>query len=378
MTGAPAPDVIVIGAGLVGAATALALIEAGARVTIVEGAFAGSGSTGAAMGHLVVMDDSPAQLALTAHSRRRWQALAETLPAAGEVDRCGTLWIAADEVELSGAADRIVGYGRVGVHAELLTAAQLQREEPALREGLAGALLVRDDAVCYPPAIARELVRQAVVRGAIEVVSSRVQSIASGRVTLVGGEVLHAGAIVVAAGVESPALVPGLPIVPRRGHLVITDRRPGTVHHQLVELGYLHSAHSFGGASVAFNVQPRRNGQLLIGSSRELVGTDPTLNRPLVHAMLARATSYLPAIASVRALRTWVGFRPATADKLPLIGPWPAIPGVWIAAGHEGLGITMATGTADLIVDGLLGSTPPVDPAPFRPDRSMPSIEAAA
>ncbi|MEI2719129.1 MAG: FAD-dependent oxidoreductase [Gemmatimonadales bacterium] len=378
MNTAPAPDVIVIGAGLVGAATALALVEAGARVTLVEGAFAGSGSTGAAMGHLVVMDDSPAQLALTAHSRRRWQALAESLPAEGEVDRCGTLWIAADDVELRGAADRIAGYGRAGVHAELLTAAQLRREEPALREGLAGALLVRDDAVCYPPAIARELVRRAVARGAIEQATARVLSVASGEVTLVGGVRLHADAIVVAAGVESPSLVPGLPIVPRRGHLVITDRRPGTVRHQLVELGYLHSAHSFGGASVAFNVQPRRNGQLLIGSSRELVGTDPTINRPLVHAMLARAIGYLPALANVRALRTWVGFRPATADKLPLIGPWPKVPGVWIAAGHEGLGITMATGTADLIVAGLTGSAPPVDPAPFRPDRPMPAIEAAA
>jgi glycine/D-amino acid oxidase-like deaminating enzyme len=150
------------------------------------------------------------------------------------------------------------------------------------------------------------------------------------------------------------------------------------VHHQLVELGYLHSAHSFGGASVAFNVQPRQNGQLLIGSSRELVGTDPTINRDLVHAMLARATSFLPAVAQARALRTWVGFRPATADKLPLIGAWPDIPGVWIAAGHEGLGITMAPGTADLIVAGVTGSAPPVDPAPFRPDRPMPSLEHAA
>jgi glycine/D-amino acid oxidase-like deaminating enzyme len=375
---APAPDVIVIGAGLVGAATALALAEAGARVTLVEGAFAGGGSTGAAMGHLVVMDDSPAQLALSAHSRRRWLALADTLPADGELDRCGTLWIAADEAELQGAADRIAGYGRAGVHVELLTASQLQHEEPALRSGLAGALLVRDDAVCYPPTIARELVRRAVRHGAVERAPAPVQAIASGRVTLTNGETLLAAAIVVAAGVESPALVPGLPIVPRRGHLVITDRRPGTVHHQLVELGYLHSAHSFGGASVAFNVQPRRNGQLLIGSSRELVGTSPAINRPLVHAMLTRATEYLPAIAQVRALRTWVGFRPATADKLPLIGPWPAIPGVWIAAGHEGLGITMAPGTADLIVSGLLGTTPPVDPAPFRPDRPMPSLEAVA
>lgn len=375
MNASTSPDAIVIGAGLVGACTALALAEAGLRVTLLEGDFAGSGSSGAAMGHLVVMDDSPAQLALTAHSRRRWHALAETLPADAEEERCGTLWIAADEVELAGAADRVAGYARAGVRAELLNATQLQRAEPALRPGLAGALLVPDDGVCYPPTVARELVRRASVLGVTVRDRCHVRSVASGRVALDNGESLLAGAIVVAAGVESPALVPGLPIIPRKGHLVITDRRPGTVHHQLVELGYLHSAHSFGGASVAFNVQPRRNGQLLIGSSRELVGTNPAINRPLVHAMLARATSFLPIVARARALRTWVGFRPATADKLPLIGPWSAIPGVWIAAGHEGLGITMAPGTADMIVAGVTGSTPPVDPAPFRPDRPMPDLE---
>jgi glycine/D-amino acid oxidase-like deaminating enzyme len=77
-------------------------------------------------------------------------------------------------------------------------------------------------------------------------------------------------------------------------------------------------------------------------------------------------------------VRTWVGFRPATPDKLPLIGPWPAIDGVWIAGGHEGLGITMATGTADLIVARNIGTPPPVDADPFRPDRTMPAMAHAA
>ncbi len=374
----PSPDVIVVGAGLVGACTALALAEAGAQVTLVEGDFAGSGSTGAAMGHLVVMDDSPAQLALTAHSRRRWLALADGMPADAEQERCGTLWIAASEAELEDAAARVAGYGAAGVRAELLSATELARIEPALRQGLAGALRVPDDSVCYPPSVARECLRRAVAAGATVHEHCTVRAVAPGRVTLANGDVLAAGAIVIAAGVESPALIPGLPIVPRKGHLVITERRPGMVHHQLVELGYLHSAHSFGGASVAFNVQPRRNGQLLIGSSRELVGTEPSINRRLVHAMLTRASAFLPSLGAVRALRTWVGFRPATADKLPLIGAWPAIPGVWIAAGHEGLGITMAPGTADLIVAGLMGNAPPVDPAPFRPDRPMPSLVEAA
>ena len=373
-----APDVVVVGAGLVGTMTAVALVDAGARVTLIESDFPGGGSTGAAMGHIVAMDDSPAQLALCAHSRRRWGQIASTLPPAAEVDRCGTLWIAADDAELDAGRARAVAYAEHQVTTEVVDARGLYQLEPHLRAGLAGGLLVPGDAVCYPPAIARALTERVIAGGGVFMDRVRVQSIGPYIVNLSDGKKLQADAIVVAAGVASPELVPGLPIVPRKGHLLISDRHPGMVRHQLVELGYMQSAHTFGAASVAFNVQPRRTGQLLIGSSRELVGFDAQLNRDLLGAMLARATSFIPALKNVRALRAWVGFRPATADKLPLIGPWPEIGGVWIAAGHEGLGITMATGTADLIVAGILGTKAPIDAAPFRPGRTMPAMAHAA
>ncbi len=374
---AGAPDVIVIGAGLVGTMTALGLVEAGASVTLIEAAFPGGGSTGAAMGHIVAMDDSPAQLALCAHSRKRWGQLAASLPSSGEVDRCGTLWIAADDAELDAGRGRLAGYANHHVNAEAVDARALYQLEPQLRPGLAGALHVPGDAVCYPPAIARALTDRAAASGRCVMLRARVQALAPQAVHLSDGATMRADAIVVAAGVASPDLVPGLPIVPRKGHLVISDRHPGMVRHQLVELGYLQSAHTFGAASVAFNVQPRRTGQVLIGSSRELVGCNMQINRELLGAMLRRATDFLPALRRVRALRTWVGFRPATPDKLPLIGRWPAIDGVWIAAGHEGLGITMATGTADLIVAGILGRQPPINADPFLPDRPMPAMAHA-
>lgn len=373
-----APDVTVIGAGLIGAAIAWRLAETGLQVTLVDADFAGGGSTGAAMGHLVAMDDSPAQLALCADSRRRWLALAESLPDDAEYDRCGTLWLAVDEAELELARGRISGYGARGVRAELLDARALARAEPQLASGLAGALLVPDDSVVYPPTVARELARRAVQHGVHVREHATVATLAPREVRFADGTRLATGAIVVAAGVASPSLVPDLPIVPRKGHLVITTRRPEMVHHQLVELGYLQSAHSFGAASVAFNVQPRRNGQLLIGSSRELVGLDSSINRPLVASMLQRAQRFIPALDQTRVLRSWFGFRPTTPDKLPLIGRWPALPDLWIAAGHEGLGITMALGTAELIVAGVLGQVPAVDAAPFRPDRPMPHAGAEA
>jgi glycine/D-amino acid oxidase-like deaminating enzyme len=237
---------------------------------------------------------------------------------------------------------------------------------------------VPDDSVLYPPNAARYFVRSARARGAEVRERCAAEEIGAGtvRVRNASGtvETISTGAVVNAAGVDAPRLTPGLPIVPRKGHLVITDRYPGLCNSQLVELGYLHSAHTMSGASVAFNVQPRARGLLLIGSSRELVGRDASLNRELLGAMLRRAIEFMPALARCNVVRAWTGFRPATSDKLPLIGRWEPVDNVWIAAGHEGLGITMALGTAELIAAMMTGREPAVDASPFAPGRLMPAL----
>jgi len=370
VTSESSSDVVVIGAGMIGAMCALRLIEEGVRVTLVEQHFPGGGSTGAAMGHVVAMDDTPAQLALCAYSLGRWEALRHTFDGVAEYDVAGTLWLASDDAELNVATRRATSYRAAGVKAQVVDTDSLELLEPNLAFGLAGALKVEGDGVCYPPAIVRELVTRAVASG-LRIVTGRVATLDTQCACLEDGSRIRAAHIVVAAGVNSIALVPRLPLVPRKGHLVITDRQPGLIRHQLVELGYLRSAHTMANESVAFNVQPRRNGQLLIGSSRELVGQDNSINRSMVRAMLERAVRFVPRIASARAWRSWTGFRPTTPDALPLIGAWQEMPGVWIATGHEGLGITMAPGTADIIVAGILGVAPPVDATPFLPDRPI-------
>jgi D-hydroxyproline dehydrogenase subunit beta len=380
MTAAPRPDVVIVGAGIVGAACAFELSRAGLRVVVCDAAFPGAGATSAGMGHIVVMDDSPPQLALTVLSRARWADLAAELSPPCEDVRTGTLWIAASSAEMEAVEAKRALCTSVGVEAEVLDARALADAEPHLRPGLAGALRVSDDRVLYPPAAARWFLDRATALGATIRAGVTVSEVRARRVTLHDGgtaQAVDVDAVVVAAGIDTVSLIPGLAIVPRKGHLVITDRYPGLVRHQLVELGYLHSAHSMTGASTAFNVQPRATGQLLIGSSRELVGRDDAINRGIVREMLDRAVAFVPRLAGCQAIRAWTGFRPATPDKLPLIGPWPALGGVWIAAGHEGLGITTATGTAAIVAAGILGRPAPIDPRPFRPDRPMPGQEAA-
>jgi glycine/D-amino acid oxidase-like deaminating enzyme len=363
-------DAIVIGAGIVGAACARDLARAGLRVTVLEASFAGGGTTAAGMGHLVAMDDSPAQLALTAESVRMWHELRPTLEAAVEYDACGTIWVAEDAEQMAAVDAKAGLYRAHGLSCEVLTAKRLASLEPNLRSGLAGGLLVDGDAVIYPPRAALALLDDARAHGVALREGCTVTGIIPHGVRTVDGE-LHADVVVNAAGARGAALTPELPIVPRKGHLAITDRAPGFCRHQLVELGYLASAHRMTSESVAFNVQPRMTGQVLIGSSRELVGWQPGLNRSVLHAMLARAAQFMPALARLGIVRTWTGFRPATPDKLPLIGRWEPVDGLWIAAGHEGLGITTSLGTGRLLADLVLGRPAALDPAPFAPMRVL-------
>ncbi len=367
-------DVVIIGAGIVGCACARELSLAGLRVGVVEGKSPGCGATAAGMGHLVVMDDSPAQLALTHYSRSVWSELMAELPGSVEYEACGTIWVAADEEEMAEVHNKSRICAAAGVQASVLGPAELSKAEPHLRGGLAGGLLVPDDGVVYPPAAADFFLQEAVQAGAELLQGSEAVFASQGMVRLANGTKLTAGRILLAAGADC-SLLPGLPIRRRKGHLLITDRYPGFVNHQLVELGYLKSAHSTESDSVAFNVQPRRTGQLLIGSSRQFDNDDSRAETKIVGQMLERALAYMPGLGQLSGLRLWTGFRAATPDKLPLIGPAGALtgevadPSLWLVAGFEGLGITNAPGAARLLADQMLSRTSVIDPQPFLPNR---------
>jgi len=173
-----------------------------------------------------------------------------------------------------------------------------------------------------------------------------------------------------AAGANAAELTAGIDVKKRKGHLVITDRYPGFLRHQLVELGYLKSAHSVSRDSVAFNVQPRRTGQILIGSSRQYGAEHKEVDQVMLANMVHRAQEYMPALGSMSAVRVWTGFRAATPDKLPLIGPCPGYKSVFLATGHEGLGITTSLGTARILVDQVTGTKPEIAVEPYLPSRT--------
>jgi len=361
-------DAVIVGGGIVGTACALAFSRTAMRVALVERSEIGAGATAAAMGHIVVLDDSPAQLALTRYSQMLWHQLSTQLPPDAEYTQRGTLWVAADDEEVQEICRKHSAYNPHAIPSQLLDAQALAHAEPALRRGLAGGLLMHEDAVVSPQIAARFLLNQALA-GKVALIRQGVTAMGAGRVLLSNGDELHAPILVNAAGEWASELTPGLPVAKRKGHLAITDPYPGFLRYQVVELGYLKSAHVTTTDSVACNVQPRANGQLLIGSSRQYGVEGREVEDKILARIFERAAEYLPALPSLTIERRWTGFRSATPDKLPLIGPSAEDKTVFLATGHEGLGITTSLATAQLLADLIGGRTPAIPIEPYLPSR---------
>lgn len=361
-------DVAIVGAGIVGAACAAELARSGLKVAIIEHRGIASGTTAAGMGHLVAMDDSEAQFALCRRSRELWQQLSKQLPGNAEYENCGTIWVAADAEEMSEVERKLGFYLERGSSAEILDEKAIREAEPNLRHGLAGGLLVESDSVVYQPVATEFLIREAEVNGA-EVIRAAATRLVSDGVELADGGRVTADTIVNATGSDAPRLSPQLNIVRRKGHLAITERYPGFVSHQLIELGYLRSAHGKDADSVAFNVQPRSTGQVLVGSTRQFGKDSDEIDHAILKRMCERAFEYMPGLRNLFVSRTWTGHRPSTPDNLPYIGPIAEQKSVIAAAGHEGLGITTSLGTAELVADHILGRRSTIDPTPYLPGR---------
>ncbi|WP_341963003.1 FAD-binding oxidoreductase [Pseudomonas sp. RC10] len=356
-TSGGAADVIVIGGGIVGAACADELASHGLNVLVLD--CQRPAATAAGMGHLVVLDHSPAELALGEYSVRLWRELAPHLPDNCAMRNNGTLWLACNEGEMAEAERKQAALSAFGLGCELMSGEALAKAEPSLRPGLFGALKVTGDGILYAPNAARWLLQRQ--PRLVRQQQAEVVAVEGNRVRLADGQWLQAEAVLLANGIYAKDLCPELPLQAKKGHLLITDRYPAQITHTLVELGYVTNAHKGDGPSVAFNLQQRPTGQLFVGSSRQFDSHDPAIDPAMLGRMLRRAMEFLPDLGQLNGLRSWTGFRSASPDGQPLVGEHPDQPGLWLAVGHEGLGVTTATGTAKLLAAQLLRTPPPIE-----------------
>ena len=201
-------DALIVGAGIVGAACAAELAALGMRVEVLDAQGIGGGATAAGMGHIVVMNDSPAEFALSRYSRDLWLALAPQLRTRDAFARCGTLWVAADDEEWQAARAMHAAFEAQGVSAQLLDAAALRACEPALAASMAGGLRIEHDSIVYAPTVAEWLLTQSSGVEKIRVrLGTRVAAINAGGVTLADGERISAEHVIVANGLGAQQLL---------------------------------------------------------------------------------------------------------------------------------------------------------------------------
>jgi glycine/D-amino acid oxidase-like deaminating enzyme len=375
-------DVVVIGGGIVGAACAYYLCTAGLEVHLVERRFPASGTSRACDGLILLWDRTPgAELALGQASAALWAELTEALDTDFEYARNGTILLAEGEEDLATGQATAEAMRTGGVRAEVLDRSGLRSLEPNLAHDLAGGVFFPDDAQVDARRATLALLSAAQQEGLTLHANTEVIAIRRGTSgdRHVSGVVTRAGEIVTstivcAAGVWSNdvARLAGieLPIRPRKGHILVTAQVPGLIRHPLLEGGYVSTVQSAAeDLQVALVAEMTATGTLLLGSSRQFAGLDRSVSLAVLRAIATRAVRFLPSLANVGVIRSYAGLRPWSPDHLPLIGPLAAIPGFYLATGHEGAGIGLAPITGRLIADWIVGADLPPVAAQVCPDR---------
>lgn len=374
-------DVVVVGGGIVGAACAYYAAAAGMSVTVLERGAVGGGTTSRGEGNILVSDKGAGpELDLALSSRALWQQLgAEYGADRFELEEKGGLVVATTEPGLAKLGDFSQQQAEAGVETMPFSAGSLAQHEPHLADDLPGGVYYPQDMQVQPVVAAASLMAAARALGAKVVTGAEVSHVsraANGRVNVVHtrAESYETGSVVNATGTwggtVSRRLGGPVPVLPRRGFVLVTEPLPRVVRHKVYSADYVENlaSHDPGLESSAV-IEGTQGGTLLIGASRERVGFDLTLSVDVLHRLARQAVRLFPFLAEVRLMRAYHGFRPYCPDHLPVIGPDQRVPGLFHACGHEGAGIGLAPATGKLIADLLTGKTGHIDPAAFDPMR---------
>jgi D-hydroxyproline dehydrogenase subunit beta len=371
-------DMVVIGAGVVGAACAWYATRAGLRVTVVDRGPVAGGTTGAGEGNVLV-SDKPAgpELELALHSVALWRDLAKEVGGFEYEPKGGLVVLESDAA--TAAFERVSeGQRLAGVDAVRVDAGDLAAYEPYLAPDLAGGCYYPQDAQVNPMLAAARLLAAARAGGAsVRTGVTVIGMLRSGDrvvgVRTTAGDVPSA-VVVNAAGTwgGDVAALAGVrvPVAPRRGLILVTEPLRPIVRHKVYASAYVDAvASDDAGLQTSPVVEGTAAGPILIGSSRERVGFDRTLSVSALRQLAAGATRLFPVLAEARAVRAYAGFRPYCPDHFPAIGPDARAPGLVHACGHEGAGVGLAAATGEVVAAVLTGRSPVVDMSPFRPER---------
>ena len=365
------PDVVVIGGGIIGCSCAYYLSREGLKVQLVEKGPMGSGTSKAGQCHIMLWELPEINVRLAEASKHLYEALSREAPVDIEYRRTGSLAIVGQPEDMESFGETVESLRDLGLNCRLLNADELLELEPNAASDVGGGAYFPDDAQVNPLMATWALAQGARAEGAIIQAFTEVTGIDLSPGKKVAAVNTTAGkipteAVVNAAGPWSVAVgeMVGLdiPVTPRRGHLVVTEPVADDIIHNKIILaaGYIDSLEAGSRVAVAANVQQTRNGSLVLGSSREFVGFDRSVNPEVVSLMLDRCLRFFPCLAGIHAIRAWAGLRPYSPDLLPIIGAVDSLEGFYVATGHEGIGITLGPITGKLMSQVITGQEPDI------------------
>jgi glycine/D-amino acid oxidase-like deaminating enzyme len=375
------PDAIVIGAGVVGACSALSLTNAGLKVLVIDRGPVASGTTGAGEGNILVSDKEPSpELTLALRSRDAWFEINTDIGGGFELEAKGGIVVSRSE---KGIADlkKLAALQRAdGIDAQEVDGKELLKLEPHLSNSVEFGVLYPQDAQCQPMLAAAQIMRAVRKRGGAFMQGENVVSIDSVNGQVVGlttDKNKYSSPIVINAtgtwaGEVAKLAGSDLPIMPRRGFILVTAPAPKIIHHKVYDADYVANVAS-GDADLQSSavVEGTASGTILIGASRERVGFQNDLDVSILRQLARQAISLFPALENIQLLRAYRGFRPYAPDHLPVIGEDAKVKGLWHAAGHEGAGIGLAPATGELISNLITGNKSFMDATPFSPARFL-------
>jgi glycine/D-amino acid oxidase-like deaminating enzyme len=356
-------DVIIIGAGVIGASIAYHLTRHGIKPLLIEKSDPAAGSSGACDGLVFLQSKKPGlHLKLALESRKRFDSLAEQLGSGIEFRNPGGMCLIESEAELAAMRLFVEEQRTSGLKVELIEGDEARRREPCLSGKVVAATFSELDSQVNPYALTFAFLRQAKSAGAWILIGEEVKGIeaVAGRATgvVTANRRISAPVVVNAAGALAAAvgLMAGVevPITPRRGQILVTAAVPPLLRHCLVSAQYV--AAKFkpelaekGG--MGFSLEQADSGNILIGSTREFVGFDRRTTFDGIRTIANRIVPIIPALKRVPVIRTFGGLRPYTPDGLPILGKVAGLEGFIMAAGHEGDGIALSAITGELIAD---------------------------
>ncbi|XP_064969447.1 uncharacterized protein LOC103974044 isoform X2 [Musa acuminata AAA Group] len=381
-------DVVVVGAGIIGLAVARQLLlSSDLSVAVVDAAVPCSGATGAGQGYIWMAHKTPGSETweLAARSKQLWEELAESIRDQGKDPaevlgwkKTGSLLVGRTLEESYMLEERVKLLNQAGLQAEYLPASSLHLEEPALEIGKeGGAALVPDDCqldASQTVVFIEEGNKQFNSQGryaefyndpALSLLRSSCTQTVEG-VQTSKNNLYAKRAVVIAAGAWSgplmqslivqPNLLPNIPVKPRK--VFTSSARSFTP-------GAVEDDDNLSSISMTATLDVKRN--LLLGSSRQFVGFSREMDESIVKRIWDRAGEFFPALKSLdnKIDKIRIGHRPYMPDGKPVIGPVPSLPNVFLAAGHEGSGLCLALGTAEMVADMILGNPITIDHTPY-------------